>query len=217
MFKKTLKTTLKTIAAAVALATALALHPDAASAQTTSCCTSTSVFFRNYPYTGYAYYTWFNKLWHQADGSVSLWRVLASYTHDVGAPFCNPINGYGLCNPGAATGQAGYGPYAGWSPIAIATNPANNNTYLLWHHVSGASSIWLLDVNLNYVTSYVIPEIAGWTSDGLTINKASNRVQVSWTANNGAYATWEFDPLLTGAVSGPVYGPYAGWSPGPTE
>jgi hypothetical protein len=103
------------------------------------------------------------------------------------------------------------------SPIAIASSIGTNNTYLLWHHTSGYTNIWLLDVNLNYVTSYVIPPIAGWTADGLTINAASNRVQVSWTHITGAYATWEFDPLLTGAVGGPSYGPYPPWSPGPTE
>ena len=100
------------------------------------------------------------------------------------------------------------------SAIALASS-SNNNTYLLWHHASGASSIWLLDLNLNYVRSYVIPNQSGWTSDGLTFTNAT--VLVSWTSNTGMYTAWMFDSLLTGVVGGPVYGPYPPWSPGPTE
>jgi hypothetical protein len=209
----------KSVLAATAIATVLALQPGSVSAQTTSCCTKTSVFFRYNMNVGYEHFTWFTKLWHAPDGSVSLWHEVAGFTADPGHPDCNPADGItdDPCSPGEAKGSVNYGPYAGWSPIAIASSIGTNNTYLLWHHTSGYTSIWLLDVNLNYVTSYVIPPMAGWTADGLTINASSNRVQVSWTHSTGVYATWEFDPLLTSAVGGPSYGPYPPWSPGPTE
>jgi hypothetical protein len=44
------------------------------------------------------------------------------------------------------------------------TTANNNNTYILWKNTDGTATVWLVDENLNFVTSAVYGPYSGWTA-----------------------------------------------------
>src|SRR5664279_1828996 len=72
-------------------------------------------------------------LWRGTDGSISMWKLDANVNY--------------------VTYHA-YGPYDGYTPIAL-TTAGNNYSYVLWRNTDGSISLWEVDPNLNYVNSKV--------------------------------------------------------------
>jgi len=111
-----------------------------------------------------------------------------------------------------------YGPYSEYIPLAIAVGnipgaPGANSTYVLWRRTDGSIAIWIVDANLNYVTSNVYGPYAGWIAETVSIDDI-NRLRVVWRHTNGSISVWIVDTNLNYVTSN-VYGPYFGYIPGP--
>lgn len=131
-------------------------------------------------------------MWHATDGSINIWKI---------DPSLNFV------------GQHAYGPYGGWSPVALTTLP-NNNTYVLWRYTDGTARLWVLDANLNFITSGQYGPIAGWTPAGLAVDNFGN-IPLLWATPQGQLAVWLFNPALN-LIGSNTFGPYFGWSLLPT-
>jgi hypothetical protein len=131
-------------------------------------------------------------MWHATDGSVNIWKLDSALN---------------------VVGNHAYGPYAGWSPVAITTVP-NNNTYLLWRYTDGTANIWMLDANMNFITNHVYGPIAGWTPAGLAVDNFGN-VPLLWATPQGQISVWLLNPALN-YIGAAGFGPYFGWSLLPT-
>lgn len=129
-------------------------------------------------------------LWRATDGSISLWRVDAN--------LLNPI--YHV-----------YGPYNGWTPLAITTG-LDNYTRVLWRATDGSVSLWLVDPNLNYVNSVVYGPYYGWIAESLSIDQY-DRLRLIWRETSGEISIWILNSTL-GYVTSETYGPYFGYDPG---
>jgi hypothetical protein len=129
-------------------------------------------------------------LWRATDGSVSLWKLDGSL---------NLLTYHG------------YGPYAGWVPIAL-TVGQNNSTYVLWRFTDGSISLWEVDANLNYVTSRIYGPYTGWIAQGLSTGPGSE-LRIIWRYTTGMISIWDVDASLN-LVTSRAYGPYFGYDPG---
>jgi hypothetical protein len=87
-------------------------------------------------------------LWRGTDGSISLWKL-------------DPSLNFG--------GSHSYGPYPGWSSVALTTT-ANSNSYVLWRNTDGTATIWVVDPNLNFITSHNYGPYEGWIAMELGID-----------------------------------------------
>jgi hypothetical protein len=104
-----------------------------------------------------------------------------------------------------------YGPYAGYSPIALTVAP-NNNAYVLWRYSDGSISLWLLDPNLNFVTAHQYGPYTGYAAIGLS-SDTTNNFRVVWRYTDGTLIVWSVDQNLN-YITSKNYGPYFGWDPG---
>jgi hypothetical protein len=100
-------------------------------------------------------------------------------------------------------------PYAGWSPVALTM--LGNNTYLLWRYTDGTANIWVLDANLNFITSRNVGPVGGWVPEGLG-NDLFGNVRLVWKTPANQIAVWVFNAALNIIGSSPVYGPYFGYN-----
>jgi hypothetical protein len=106
-----------------------------------------------------------------------------------------------------------YGPYPGWTPVAITTDRLSF-TYVLWRYSDGTINLWLVDPNLNFVTSHAYGPYPGWTAKGLSADAGgSNNFRVIWRLTDGAATLWNVDGNLS-FVSSQLYGPFFGYDPG---
>ena len=133
--------------------------------------------------------------WRGSDNSLSLWQInpsLAFYNSHV------------------------YGPYNGWTPLAI-TTAHNDNTYVLWQYYDGTVTVWSVDTNLNYVTQKNYGPYTGWTAKGLSVenNGAGSGFRIIWRHTGGSVAVWQLDQNLN-YVNSTNWGPYFGYDPGYT-
>jgi hypothetical protein len=133
-------------------------------------------------------------MWKATDSSISLWKLDAS----------NSIN---------FLSYHAYGPYYGWSPIALTTDN-NGYSYVLWRYTDGSISLWLVDPNLNFVTNRIYGPYTGWTAESLSVETggSGDRFRVIWRATDGSVSIWIVDGGLN-FVSNHVYGPYFGYTP----
>lgn len=108
-----------------------------------------------------------------------------------------------------------YGPYPGFTPIAI-TTASNGNTYVLWRFQDNSIILWVVDPNLDFVTSHAYGPYAGWFPQGLSVDTDGfNNFRVTWLGvNDGSAIIWEVDPNLNFVTASPVLGPVAGWYSG---
>jgi hypothetical protein len=130
--------------------------------------------------------------WIGTDGRISVWKLDANLafvtSHD-------------------------YGPYAGYSPIAL-TVVHNNNTYVLWRYSDGRISLWLVDPNLNFITSHEYGPYPGYTAIGLSpYTDTTNNFRVIWRYTDGTLSVWSVDQNLNYLTSR-SYGPFFGYEPG---
>lgn len=131
-------------------------------------------------------------MWTATDSHISLWKLDAS------------LNDLGYHE---------YGPYYGWSPIALTTDTAGYS-YILWRYTDGSISLWLVDPNLNFVNSRIYGPYTGWTAESLSVETSGvgNRFRVIWKDTDGKVSIWIVDGALN-FVSNAVYGPFFGWTP----
>jgi hypothetical protein len=129
-------------------------------------------------------------MWRGTDGSISIWKL---------DPSLNSV------------GSQNYGPYSGWSPIAM-TTAGSNLSYVLWNFVDGTAEVWQVDANLNFVLSSNFGPVAGWTAEGLGGDSSGN-IRLLWKSNEGQVAVWTLNPASLNLIAQSVFGPYFGWNP----
>jgi hypothetical protein len=131
-------------------------------------------------------------MWRGTDYSIALWKINSSL---------------------ALVGSITYGPYPGWTPVAITTDRLGF-TYVLWRYADGTINLWLVDPNLNFVTSHAYGPYTGWTAKGLSADAGgSNNFRVIWRFTEGAASLWNVDGNLS-FVNSQAYGPSFGFDPG---
>ena len=126
-------------------------------------------------------------MWRGTDGSISLWKP-------------DPVLNF--------VGSHNYGPYGGWSPVAL--NMIGNNTYVLWRYTDGTASVWLLDANLNFIGSKNFGPAAGWIPEGLGVDPYGN-LRLVWKTSANQVTAWVINAALNVVGSSPIYGPYLGY------
>ena len=133
--------------------------------------------------------------WRGTDNSISLWQL---------DPSLNFYNSHA------------YGPYPGWTPLAI-TTAHNNNSYVLWQYYDGTVTVWEVDTFLNYVTQKFYGPYFGWSAKGLSVDTGTGSgFCIIWKNNNGSVSVWRLDQNLT-FLNNHVAGPYFGYDPGFTS
>lgn len=110
-----------------------------------------------------------------------------------------------------ATGSvvsASFGPYSGWTPIAL-NSDTSGNAYILWISASGQACIWQVSSSLSLVTSQALGPYLGWVPKSLAVGP-DGHVHLLWnhTSNNSISI---FNIQLNSSVTAQAYGPYAGW------
>ncbi|MGO8670645.1 MAG: fibronectin type III domain-containing protein [Capsulimonadaceae bacterium] len=130
-------------------------------------------------------------LWTNGAGTLSLWVY-------------DPIDGI--------YSQFTYGPYPGWTPLAIADGP-DGFTRVLWTGAKGAAAIWSVDTTTGDYTQNSFGPYNNWTATELSVG-ADNTTHVLWLSASGAAAVWNYN-TATGGYTQNSYGPYATWTPGP--
>jgi hypothetical protein len=131
-------------------------------------------------------------IWFGTDGRISVWKLDSNLnfvtSHD-------------------------YGPYAGFSPVAL-TVASNSNTYVLWRYSDGSISLWLLDPDLNYVTSHLYGPYSGNNAIGLSpYTDGTSSFHVIWRYTDGSLSVWSVDENLN-FITARAYGPFFGFEPG---
>jgi len=124
-------------------------------------------------------------LWNKS-GQVSLWKIPAT----------------------GATSSATFGPYSGWTPIALSSD-ANGNAYILWNSTTGATSVWEVSPSLSVTISQVFGPFSGWVAKSIAVGP-DGHVHVLWnqTANNEISI---FNITLGQSFVQQVCQHYAGW------
>ncbi|MGO8670243.1 MAG: fibronectin type III domain-containing protein, partial [Capsulimonadaceae bacterium] len=126
-------------------------------------------------------------LWASSNGTLSLWNyntATGGYTEDI------------------------YGPFANWTPTAIADGP-DGMTRVLWDCGGGAASIWSVNTSTGAFTQNSFGPYPGWTASGISVTP-SNITHVLWTTTGGA-SVWNYD-TATADYTENSFGPYPGWS-----
>lgn len=128
-------------------------------------------------------------LWRGTNGSISVWKLDSNLVQ---------------------TSYRQYGPYNGWTPIAL-TVGSDNYSRLLWRGTDGAVSLWLLDPNLNFYSYKQYGPYYGWIAESISIDTA-DRLRLIWRETDGSISIWNLDATLN-YLGSRVYGPYFGWDP----
>jgi hypothetical protein len=75
-------------------------------------------------------------LWRNTDGSMGLWKLASD------------LSGWPQC-----CGNQVYAPQPGWLADGLSIDPITNNLRVLWRRTDGEISIWVVDSNLNLLSS----------------------------------------------------------------
>ena len=105
--------------------------------------------------------------------------------------------------------QNSYGPYAHWTPKAIADGGTDGKTRVLWVKDDGTASIWSLNNTTGVFSQFSFGPYAGWTANGLSVG-SDNTTHVLWTNGNTA-SIWNYN-AAAGTFTQNSFGPYAGWT-----
>ncbi|MGI4787953.1 MAG: Ig-like domain repeat protein [Janthinobacterium lividum] len=105
--------------------------------------------------------------------------------------------------------QSTYGPYSGWTAVALADGP-DGHAHLIWDNTDGRVSVWNLNDPHPDQTCLIYGPYSGWTATGLTVGP-DNAVHLLWNNTDGQVSVWNLNDAHPDATC-LIYGPYAGWS-----
>jgi hypothetical protein len=140
-------------------------------------------------------------LWRGTDGKISVWRIHTTLNTHIFHE---------------------YGPFPGWTPIAL-TVDAINRTYVLWRHSNGTGGLWRLDGDLNLTASIAYGPFDGWTLKSMSVNHALNidpgeiTLRLIWRHSDGRVSLWIVNGESLEQTGYHEYGPFFGWDPGPVD
>jgi len=104
--------------------------------------------------------------------------------------------------------SASFGPFAGWTPAALASD-TGGNAYILWTASSGAASVWKISSSLTVAMSQSLGPYTGWTAKALACDLYGN-IHLLWnhTPDNEASI---FNISLGSSFTAQAFGPFTGW------
>jgi len=123
-------------------------------------------------------------LWNHS-GQASLWKIPASGSYT----------------------SASFGPFAGWTPVALSSD-TSGNAYILWTSTTGAASVWKLSSSLTQTTSQTFGPFSGWTAKSLAVGP-DGHVHVLWNGPSNAASIYNI--VLGASSTSKAYGPFTGW------
>jgi hypothetical protein len=88
--------------------------------------------------------------------------------------------------------NASYGPYIGYTPIAMTTD-AFSNSHIVWSYTDGSICLWTLDPSMNFVSDEVFGPYFGYNVIGLSADPISGSIRVVWKSTGGAVVIWVVD------------------------
>jgi hypothetical protein len=88
--------------------------------------------------------------------------------------------------------NASYGPYIGYTPIAMTTD-AFSNSHIVWSYTDGSICLWTLDPSMNFVSDEVFGPYFGYNVIGLSADPISGSIRVVWKSTGGAVVIWVGD------------------------
>jgi hypothetical protein len=171
-------------------------------------------------------------LWTHDDGSASLWLAgplgaQAAFRYvgaagliatDVSAGpgsdthiLWKGSGGAALLQTINASGEIGrslsFGPYTGWSAVAIADGP-DGLTRLLWNHSDGRAGLSLVSSE-GIITTARYESVAGSTAIDVAVG-ADGQSRILWTHDDGRMTLWRVDSAGNPTALGPIYTPPPG-------
>ena len=111
-------------------------------------------------------------LWHNTNGTTSLWTI-------------NDISN--LSQP-APLNNWTYGPYPGWTATHVAVDP-NNAVHILWVRTDGLISLWTLNASGSFVYNPDYTPAAGFTTAGIAAG-ADGLIRLLFTKPDGTMTVW---------------------------
>jgi len=123
-------------------------------------------------------------LWNNS-GTAALWHIPAS---------------------GAVT-SAPFGPYAGLTPSALASD-ASGNAYILWTSTTGSATISMVNSSLALTTSQSFGPYTGWTAKSMAVGP-DGHVHLLWNGPSNAASIYNI--VLGTSLTTQAYGPVSGW------
>jgi hypothetical protein len=128
-------------------------------------------------------------LWTNTSGAAAVWDVNAS--------------------TGALLSNSGYGPYAGWTALRIAS-AGDGSQRLLWQGPGRQASIWTLDASGNATGSYFSGVIPGWRPIDISVGTDGN-TRLLWQNDDGTADLWNVNTSTNSVVTTASYAVYNGW------
>ena len=104
--------------------------------------------------------------------------------------------------------QNTYGPYPGWTAVAIADS-TDGQTRVLWDNSDGRASIWSLNNTTGVFSQFTFGPYTGWTANAVSVG-TDGTTHVLWDNANTA-SIWNYN-TTSGTFTQNTYGPYPDWS-----
>ena len=133
-------------------------------------------------------------LWDNGNGTASLRRLDAAGGPDL--------------KPEGEPAPYLFGPFAGWTPRAVAAG-SDGMVFLLWTGRDRTASVWSVDMEDGDYRHVEFGPYAGWEARALAVGPDAV-LRVLWAGADGAAALWSLRP---GAPPEAMdYGPFPGWA-----
>jgi len=126
-------------------------------------------------------------LWNDGNGAFDLWVSV---------------------NNGDLSTHYTYGPYPGWSALAV-TAGADQVPRILWTKTDGSAALWSVNPSNGTFTQTTYGPYPGWTARGLAVG-GDNVPRVMWTNTDGTMSLWRV--ATDGTFTSANYGPYTGYT-----
>lgn len=101
-----------------------------------------------------------------------------------------------------------FGPYPGWTAIALSTG-ANATTHILWTNTDGHMSLWNY-YSSNTFTQNTYGPYPNWSAQSVA-DGSDGKTLVLWDNTGGAASIWNLNNT-TGVFNQYTFGPYPGWT-----
>lgn len=110
--------------------------------------------------------------------------------------------------PSGAIASAAYGPYSGWSPVALSSD-TSGNAYILWNSTTGATSVWKVTSSLSVSLSQSFGPYTGWTARSLAVGP-DGHVHLLWNQTSDNEISI-FNIILGSSFTAQACDHFAGW------
>ena len=126
-------------------------------------------------------------VWNNADGSIALWKIAAD---------------------GSVATQNSYGPYPGWSAVAVGMGPDSFARVLCTHPSDGLMALWRVDPATAALASTSYGPYSGYSARVVAVG-GDNAPRLLWNRTDNLLSLWKVAPDASYTFGN--YGPFAGY------